>query len=529
VRLPSRFFFARFFLASPVAVCAGFSAVVLALCVLAGLHFKNGVEREFYRETENIAEILMASFDDDAGAADGILGRLTTEITSEDVSATHETDLHRLLVQYALQPSMLGPAILDRDGTLIASALVDPAPKVSLKDKNTFRIHAETPNETALYIGQPTQSLLTQDWVIPFSRALRNGSGQLYGVVLLAYRLQHFIGVYEKLKLSDRGLVGLVGKDGTVRLRTLNGVIGYGTAVPKNPIVYNRVMAGERHGTFFSDGGGPDDVGRIGSFAVSHTTPFYVSVGYDNRYLRARYIGFFYALGLCWLVLTMAMVAAAAVIHRLGELSQETKLEIVNSALAERQKLSADMHDSIGASLAALLAYLTTENVNLSDVKRRIGETLMELRFLVDSAETDNGDIELLLSNVRHRMGSSIELAGIALSWQVGALPRVPGLTARDALTVRLILMEALSNMLHHSKTKTAGLTAGFDRRTGAISIAVADDGRGFNPTDAATGRGLSNMRKRAASITTGAALFIDSALGRGTTVRIELRMPSAG
>ena len=38
------------------------------------------------------------------------------------------------------------------------------------------------------------------------------------------------------------------------------------------------------------------------------------------------------------------------------------------------------MHDSIGASLAALLAYFTTENVNMAAVKRRIAEILMELR-----------------------------------------------------------------------------------------------------------------------------------------------------
>jgi hypothetical protein len=220
------------------------------------------------------------------------------------------------------------------------------------------------------------------------------------------------------------------------------------------------------------------------------------------------------------------MVAAGALIHRLGKLSQQTQIEIVNSAIAERQKIFADMHDSIGASLAALLAYFTTENVNMSDVKRRIGEILMELRFLVDSAETDDGDINLLLSNVRHRMGSSVESAGIDLHWQVGELPEIPGLTVRDALAIKLVLMEALSNVLHHSKAKTATLTASFDRQASAVFISVRDDGCGFNPADAAAGRGLSNMRKRIASMSAGGAIVIDSSPGRGTTVRIELKAP---
>jgi len=519
------FFFGRFSRAPIVVVCAGFSAFVLVLCVLGGAQFKKRVEQEFYRETENIAQILMAGFDDDAATADAILSRLAAEIPEDGVSEAHETELHRLLTGYALQPSMIGPGVLDSNGTLIASAIVDPVPKISLKDKNIFRTHAETPGESKLYISTPTRGLITNEWAIQFSRPLRDKSGALYGVVLLSYRLPHFVRLYEKLKLSDRGLAGLTGKDGVVRVRSLNGVIGYGASVSKIPLVYNRVLAGEMSGTFYSRGG-LDNVTRIGSFVVSQTSPLYVTVGYDTDYLRAQYFGFFFVLGLCWFLLTAAMVAAAAVIHRLGKINQQNQIEIVNSAVAERQKVFADMHDSIGASLAALLAYFTTENINMSDVKRRIGEILMELRFLVDSAETDDGDINLLLSNVRHRMGSSVELAGIDLHWQAGELPEIRALTARDALAIKLILMEALSNVLHHSKAKNATLTARFDQQASAIFISVQDDGCGFNPVDAGAGRGLSNMHRRIASMSTRAAIFIDSSPGGGTTVRIELKVP---
>ena len=116
----------------------------------------------------------------------------------------------------------------------------------------------------------------------------------------------------------------------------------------------------------------------------------------------------------------------------------------------------------------------------------------MESRFLVDSTETDDGDLNLLLSNVRHRMGSGIELAGIDLRWQVDVLPEIRGLTARDALAIKLILMESLSNVLHHSKAKTATLTASYDEKESMIVICVRDDRCGFNPADTDAGRGLS-------------------------------------
>ena len=113
------------------------------LCVLAGIHFKHAVEQQFFSETQNIAQILLAGFDDDAAAADGILKRIAAEIGPSDVAPDREADLHRLLASYALLPSMLGPAILDRSGTLIASAELDHVPELSLKDRNIFRVHAQ--------------------------------------------------------------------------------------------------------------------------------------------------------------------------------------------------------------------------------------------------------------------------------------------------------------------------------------------------------------------------------------------------
>jgi len=523
----ARFLFDRFSRAPIMLVCAGFSVLVLVLCVLAGLHLKRGVEQQYYRETENIAHILMASFDDDAATADAILSRLASEVPESQVSEAYEAELHKLLSGYAVQPSMIGPAILDRNGTVIASALAYPARKVSLADRNTFRSHAATPGVSKLYISTPLLGLVTQEWAIQFSRPMRDASGALYGVALLSYRLPHFVRLYQTLQLSDRGFAGLTGKDGVVRVRSLSGEIGYGTAVSRIPLVYNRVMAGETRGTFY-DRSALDDVRRMGTFIASPLTPFYVTVGFDIDYVRAQYSGFFFALALCWLGLTAAMVAAAGLIRKVGRLSQEAELAAVNSAIAERQKISADMHDSIGASLAALLAYFTTENVNLADVRRRLGEILMELRFLVDSAETAGGDVNLILGNVRHRMGAGIELAGIDLTWQADELPEIRGLTARDALAIKLALMEALSNLLHHSKAKTATLTARHDTDASAIVISLHDDGCGFNPAEASGGRGLTNMRKRIASISTGGTITIESAPGRGTTVRIELKVPAA-
>ena len=85
---------------------------------------------------------------------------------------------------------------------------------------------------------------LTKEWSIQFSRPLRNKAGTFQGVVVASYRLSHFIDLYEKLKISDRGLAALAGKDGVVRIRSLSGSIGYGASVSKMAVAYDRVMAG---------------------------------------------------------------------------------------------------------------------------------------------------------------------------------------------------------------------------------------------------------------------------------------------
>lgn len=507
-------------------VCTGFSALVLALCLLAGAEFKDRAEQDLFRDTGNIAQMLMGSFEEAAANLDGVLIQLTDQLREMDVAAANETQLHQLLTRYALRETVIGPAIINRTGTLIASARLNPIPKVSLKERNTFRIHAENKGEARLYISVPTRGDLTNEWSIQFSRPLQDANGAFNGVIVASYRLSHFNDVYEKLKLSDRGVASLTGKDGIVRIRSLSGAIGYGAAIPKMAQVYERVLAGEKKGTFFGTGS-TDKISRVGTFIVSETMPFYVVVGYDEEFLRNQYIGIYWILALCWFVLTAAMVASVLVIRRLENAAQLTRLEVVKSAMDERQKISADMHDSIGASLSTLLAHFSSETMNLADIKRRIGEILMELRLLVDSAEPVGGDLNLILGNVRHRMAAAIELAGIEFLWRVQELPPITALSSRDALSLKLILMEALSNVLHHSGARSVTLSAIFDEAASAVIITVADDGHGFD-VNAKTGRGISNMNMRMRKLSTGGTLVVDTNPGKGTAVRIELRVPRA-
>ena len=175
----------------------------------------------------------MASFDDAAATADAILSRVAAQIPESDMSPDNETKLHQLLAGLAMQPSMIGPGVLDRNGTLIASAVFDPVPRVSLSDRNTFRVHADTAGSSSqLYISTPMPGLITNEWAIQFSRPLRNAAGELYGVVLLSYRGEPLRQPLREAQ-DQRPWPRRAHRQGRHRAHPhrSNGVIGYGVTV----------------------------------------------------------------------------------------------------------------------------------------------------------------------------------------------------------------------------------------------------------------------------------------------------------
>jgi signal transduction histidine kinase len=188
----------------------------------------------------------------------------------------------------------------------------------------------------------------------------------------------------------------------------------------------------------------------------------------------------------------------------------------------ERQRIMADMHDGLGSALIGLLGSVQSGKPSLEEVERRLLDALQELRLAVDSLEPMDGDLGVVLGNVRHRMRAAIEHSGVKLHWQVGELPHVSYLTPQAILAVQRIILEALTNSLRHSRASTVTVSARAE--DGWLRIQVADDGVGFRELGSPGGRGLDNLRRRAAGL--GGTLDIRSALGAGASV--ILRLPLA-
>lgn len=198
---------------------------------------------------------------------------------------------------------------------------------------------------------------------------------------------------------------------------------------------------------------------------------------------------------------------------------QQTEREQV--VLRERQRIMGDMHDGLSADLVSLHNLAQSEQVESTEIAERIEDTLRELRAIIDSLEPVEGDLGVVLGNIRYRMRTALEQSGAKLHWQVEELPSLPDLTPEKILNIQRIVLEVLTNIMRHASASAVTVSARADNDRNIIVISIADDGHGFNMAQTYHGRGLNNMRDRA--LRTGLDLQIHSQPGQGTIVVMEI------
>ena len=195
----------------------------------------------------------------------------------------------------------------------------------------------------------------------------------------------------------------------------------------------------------------------------------------------------------------------------------------------ERQRIMRDMHDGIGTALMSSLALAERGALSPERAAGLLRDALDELKMVIDSLEPIGEDLATLLASLRYRFGPRIEEAGIRIVWEMGELPLLPWLDPSWALQVLRIVQEALTNVVKHASAHriTIGAQPAVDEAgRPMVLVTIADDGAGFDPARARRGRGLNNLRQRAADL--GASLDIRSEPGRGTCVSLSLPVERA-
>jgi signal transduction histidine kinase len=200
------------------------------------------------------------------------------------------------------------------------------------------------------------------------------------------------------------------------------------------------------------------------------------------------------------------------------------------AALAERQRLARDLHDSVTQSLYAALLYAKAADRLLAagepaQAAEYVGAlqisaqgALQEMRQLIFELRPAVLDEEGLPAALQARLEAVEARAGLSARLEVDGDLRLPPAVAEGLYR---IAQEALNNVLRHAQARHVAVTL---RRDGdELTLQVADDGQGCHPESAAGGLGWRGMRERAEAL--GARLSITGEPGRGTTVRVEMRV----
>jgi signal transduction histidine kinase len=208
--------------------------------------------------------------------------------------------------------------------------------------------------------------------------------------------------------------------------------------------------------------------------------------------------------------------------------------QVIDAQEAERSRVARDLHDEIGQSLTSVLLglrlvedSLARPNPDVDDCRQRtaevrelVAEALRQARTLAfDLRPTVLDDLGLvaamrrLVEEVGSRGTPAVDLAVHGLDDDSRLAPEVETVVYR-------VVQEALTNVVRHAAASSASVVIA--RHGGRLRAVIEDDGHGFDLGAAhRPSLGLGGMSERAQLV--GGSLAIDSAEGRGTTVRLEV------
>ncbi|HEY9374286.1 sensor histidine kinase [Streptomyces sp.] len=205
------------------------------------------------------------------------------------------------------------------------------------------------------------------------------------------------------------------------------------------------------------------------------------------------------------------------------------RLSAAHGALAERERMSREIHDTLAQGFTSLLMLVQAVQ---SELDRDPPAARRHLALMADTARQNLAEARALVAH-----GAPADLHGGSLPDALRRLvarhdsparlsvtgPELPLPAALEVVALRSC-QEALANVRRHAGDGAAvAVSLGYDE--GALTLSVRDEGRGFDPLGPHRGYGLSGLRARATEV--GGTAEIRSAPGAGTTVTVRLPVPA--
>ncbi|MFI1396769.1 sensor histidine kinase [Streptomyces sp. NPDC020681] len=207
----------------------------------------------------------------------------------------------------------------------------------------------------------------------------------------------------------------------------------------------------------------------------------------------------------------------AALIAELEASREEiARLSAERGALAERERMSREIHDTLAQGFTSLLMLVQAVD---SELERDLPQARRHLDLMADTARQNLAEARALVAGgaPADLNGSSLPAASVEVTGK--ARPLAPALEVVALRTCQ----EALANAAKHAGPG-ASVSIAVEYTDAVLRLAVRDTGRGFDGVVPLRGYGLSGLRSRAAEV--GGSAEVRSAPGRGTAIEVVLPLP---
>jgi signal transduction histidine kinase/ligand-binding sensor domain-containing protein len=235
-------------------------------------------------------------------------------------------------------------------------------------------------------------------------------------------------------------------------------------------------------------------------------------------------ISFFIAAGLIYLIITY--VVRRKIRRRLVVFEQEQAL------LKERNRISTDLHDDLGAELSniVILSRIARSKIKsyadpseyIAKIDHSANEVISKMNGIIWSLNPVNDNLLNLTDYIQKYANDFLELNDLQGNVVINGMAKKINVKALTRRNVFLIVKEALHNVVKHSGANKVDIL--MDIQESSLEINITDNGKGFNIEEEKTeGLGLRSIKKRAADM--GALLQIESRPGKGCNLHLFLNI----
>lgn len=198
----------------------------------------------------------------------------------------------------------------------------------------------------------------------------------------------------------------------------------------------------------------------------------------------------------------------------------QSKLEMQEMVFTQ---ISREIHDNIGQTLSLVRLNLNTMDLpeeRIAATDELLARAIADLRHLSHSMNSNYiretgfvGAVKGLLDNLSKTRQFKTSLAGTTVDTYINE---------EKGIILFRIVQEVINNIVRHAKAATIDTI--ITEKPGGFALSISDDGIGFNVdrSGQSYGLGLKNIIERAAMIH--ASVNIESCLGKGTTITIEMK-----